>query len=599
MTFLSKYLSHLAGDKDSKNPANSPEANNQKPTNLGIQFDRLVANARSHSDWNSKDEVYCKIRDNFDFAFYVARYPDIAEIGNVDPVKHYIDHGAEEGRDPSAGFNTALYRQRYAEIIPADQNPFYHWLTIGQSEGSLVNEFSEFSEMCELLDRPEIEVEGLLSDKRADLVDRLMFGELGAMVKKAAELEPTINLSWPSAIAPAPAIQPFYSDHIVKKVAAIHKLQKQVEFRPANAVVVVPDRGNSDAALISGSLILALCQIYGDQNVVVVATEEGTEDAFNRIGSQARLADFYSSTSSVPQEHKPDLLLEFLRSMAPDVIFNVNSDTMWEVIKIYGKIVSEHSEIYGYFLPEEQNVYGYDPCHTMQKFYSHFEDLTGSITPSKSLELKLKQVYQLPDNLLPKLKTLLMPFVTEPEVVPEPERSGTKRPVVFCSGNTNRSGDVRAIAQIADKLPKYDFWVYGHNGESDVSSSGFENRSNVSFKGRYDTVDDLPLDKCEAWLNTTFSGDVSLELIEIAGRAVPIVSSTLGIAIDEETSDLSWFIGDADNIDDYVSALKEVLSDPDSARRKAHTLRNRLIETRSFEKFRNNIKELLESRCAS
>lgn len=64
----------------------------------------------------------------FDAAWYLRRYPDIAAAG-VNPLQHFIAHGATEGRDPNPGFSLSGYA--YANQL-APQEALMHWLN--QSE---------------------------------------------------------------------------------------------------------------------------------------------------------------------------------------------------------------------------------------------------------------------------------------------------------------------------------------------------------------------------------------------------------------------------------------------------------------------------------
>ncbi len=61
----------------------------------------------------------------FDAAFYLARYPDVAAAG-VDPFEHYLLYGFREGRDPSASFDTRYYIDRYLDGV-ASENPLIHY----------------------------------------------------------------------------------------------------------------------------------------------------------------------------------------------------------------------------------------------------------------------------------------------------------------------------------------------------------------------------------------------------------------------------------------------------------------------------------------
>ena len=61
----------------------------------------------------------------FDAAFYLAEYPDVAAAG-VDPFEHYLLYGYREGRNPSAGFDTRFYLHRYLDG-DLGLNPLVHY----------------------------------------------------------------------------------------------------------------------------------------------------------------------------------------------------------------------------------------------------------------------------------------------------------------------------------------------------------------------------------------------------------------------------------------------------------------------------------------
>lgn len=51
----------------------------------------------------------------FDAEWYLAQYPDVASVG-VDPISHYLKHGANEGRNPGPAFDTLAYRRAHPNI---------------------------------------------------------------------------------------------------------------------------------------------------------------------------------------------------------------------------------------------------------------------------------------------------------------------------------------------------------------------------------------------------------------------------------------------------------------------------------------------------
>jgi len=82
----------------------------------------------------SADEVLQVISTAVDGAFYRAINPDLDAAG-VDPIRHYMQSGWREGRDPAPWFSTAAYMKAYPEVAKAGWNPLHHYLSLGRREG--------------------------------------------------------------------------------------------------------------------------------------------------------------------------------------------------------------------------------------------------------------------------------------------------------------------------------------------------------------------------------------------------------------------------------------------------------------------------------
>ena len=74
------------------------------------------------------------IAPHVDAAFYLGKYPDVAEAG-IDPVQHYCVSGWREGRDPSPAFSTGFYLSSNPDVAEAGINPLWHYVVAGQAEG--------------------------------------------------------------------------------------------------------------------------------------------------------------------------------------------------------------------------------------------------------------------------------------------------------------------------------------------------------------------------------------------------------------------------------------------------------------------------------
>lgn len=94
---------------------------------------RLRMKSRLTADIESQVDLI-KSSYLFDSAWYLQEYQDVAKLG-MDPVLHFLLHGAKEGRDPSPFFNTEWYLKSYLDVAEAGVNPLVHYLEAGKKEG--------------------------------------------------------------------------------------------------------------------------------------------------------------------------------------------------------------------------------------------------------------------------------------------------------------------------------------------------------------------------------------------------------------------------------------------------------------------------------
>ena len=63
----------------------------------------------------------------FDAKWYLQKYPDVAAAG-VDPLSHYMNDGAREGRKASTRFDARWYVGAYPDAADSDMNPLLHYI---------------------------------------------------------------------------------------------------------------------------------------------------------------------------------------------------------------------------------------------------------------------------------------------------------------------------------------------------------------------------------------------------------------------------------------------------------------------------------------
>ena len=72
----------------------------------------------------------------FDRDYYLRVNPDVAKL-RIDPIRHYLMHGAAEGRNPSADFNTRDYIRSHPELLTDSSglNPLIHLISARGANG--------------------------------------------------------------------------------------------------------------------------------------------------------------------------------------------------------------------------------------------------------------------------------------------------------------------------------------------------------------------------------------------------------------------------------------------------------------------------------
>jgi hypothetical protein len=125
---------------ESPGEAASEESSDEEPP-LDIEApEALLSNLRKESEKllgkkKSLKKLKAEIAQSglFSNDFYRSSYPDIVDSG-LDPLDHFLLHGAAEGRNPSQDFHTLFYLQANPDVAEAGINPLLHFIQFGKAE---------------------------------------------------------------------------------------------------------------------------------------------------------------------------------------------------------------------------------------------------------------------------------------------------------------------------------------------------------------------------------------------------------------------------------------------------------------------------------
>jgi glycosyltransferase involved in cell wall biosynthesis len=213
-------------------------------------------------------------------------------------------------------------------------------------------------------------------------------------------------------------------------------------------------------------------------------------------------------------------------------------------------------------------------------FYRYYDLVEGVVTDSDYLADWLRSRHQLAGAAAERVHVLRAPVDPEIAVVNPPEPDPSRRPQVFWAGRWDRQKRVDIVLEIARRMPDLDFRMWGETVLF-RPQMGPQIPDNVRLEGRYAHISELDLSDADLWLYTSGWDGVPGQLLEVAMTGVPIVGSLVGGTGEVLGDEDSWPVSEIEDPEAYAKAIRDVLADPDEARRRSRALRERLIEERT------------------
>ncbi len=544
----------------------------------GPIFAQRIDRARQRQGHAPNKQVYDTVKQSFDHAFYLSRYPDILGQEEIDPVAHYLRAGAEEGRDPSPYFSTRTYQQQTPTLAKSGENPFYHWLTKGRQACPVSPVLPEFDTISRLTGHSPEQAFDLWKSRYDDLRTRFEGGALGEQVTIAAHVEPLVEGGWPAALQVK--VPPFHTVDPMRRIASLWRLQSAVGHRRARFVLCVNRARFGSAPRVEGHLARVLAETFGADQVIVVSTDKAGEMPDGKFPAGVRHVDFASLVSEGQADGRQRVLAEFLRSLHPDAVVNINSRLLWDTMTPYGSALAAAMDVHAVLLCNERNEAGHWTGYALRRFYRHFDQLTSVLTDSVALSQELRDRYLLTGDQAQKLRVLPAPVDTTIPIASAPDTVPERRPQIFWAGRLDPQKRVDLLFAIASAMPDCDFRMWG-----DVVMGSTEalppQPANVIRKPAYARFSDLPVHEADLFLYTSAWDGVPTILLEIAMTGLPLIGSDVGGTGEILRTGMSRPISQDATPQVWVTAIRDVLMDGQTARADALRLRNLLLIERS------------------
>ena len=125
---VSKHIGLLSDVSDTLERKNEDDTQERRTLTNSLDFAAPVGKAPEIEPFPGSPDVL------FDVDWYVSQNLDVAKAG-VDPLQHYLELGAKEGRSPHPLFDPKFYLKTYPDAAIDGRNPLHHYLTEGWKKG--------------------------------------------------------------------------------------------------------------------------------------------------------------------------------------------------------------------------------------------------------------------------------------------------------------------------------------------------------------------------------------------------------------------------------------------------------------------------------
>ena len=575
-----------------RRPLTVPEVT-REPTNLGPAMDALVTESRRRQEPLGLERDYDLLRDHFDHLNFLLESQSAGFLPAGDPIRQFLRQGAEAIASPDYNFSMLNYLERYPEKRGGpERSPYLEWIKRGRDAREIADPAFGIESMARVLGlEPEDVVRELVST-REDVMQRLRTGELGRMFAQAAEIEPLVGATWPETARTR--LLPLGGRFVVQQAATVQACQQEAGYRRARLVIVTDRPRFGVGRTVVSDLARGMVGAIAADDVVVVYTELAPPlaEAPPPLPPGVRQVDFATRAAGMPEDHRHQALTSLLRSFGADAIVNVGSGELYRATTPYGRALAISERLFYFFGGFTQKPAGNWESWSLRWFYAGLGIATGFITDSDDVRDSLTEMYQLGDVDRARIHVLRAP--ADPDIAPVSPASppGTsRRPVVHWAGRPERRSRMDVAREVARRMPDVDFRFHITGGMSVLSAADLP--ANVRMEQRPGRVTDADLSDADAWLYTWAWEGASTLLLDLAMTEIPIVAGAAA-GVGEIVSEAdAWLVAGGQDPAAYELALRQLLADPGSARRRASVLRERVSRERRLNVYRESAASLL------
>jgi glycosyltransferase involved in cell wall biosynthesis len=568
----------------------------------------------------------------FDSGFYAYHNND---IGEHDPLDHYLTQGWRAGRAPSFEFDGARYLDDHPDVRAAGLNPLIHYVLHGKNEGRRI-----FSPRKAIEETGLFDVEFYLAQKPnlAGSDPLWHYAEKGWRdgLSPSDEFDGPWYLNEHSDVRDA-GINPLI--HYVSTGAAegrivsqrIHKLAKQFisnasHFEPQietdtelrrverlplakgiaasgllfawdkllssvkksyDFIIFTPWLVRGGADLVVSNAARSVIERYGARSVLVVVADYDRLDSIDWLPAYADVLVLSDFGPELGKEERTEVVKMLIFSLAPGNVLNVNSFACWEVFRKWGKALGQTCDLYAALFCSDFSEDGIPGGYADTHFRACLPVLTKVYIDNETFLEQLAKKHDLPQSQREKLTFLPQPISPAIRRSTFVNEFSSQRMPVMWAGRFCRQKNINLLLEIIRNMPDVQFDIYGDGEE--VWKLKLEDAerlsSNISLKGSFTGIDALPTNQYTAFLYTSLWDGMPTTLINLATLRIPIVASAVGGVRELVNDETGWPIDDYDNPEPYERAISEIASNPQATSSRVNSMYKHVQARHSWESY--------------
>lgn len=155
----------------------------------------------------------------------------------------------------------------------------------------------------------------------------------------------------------------------------------------------------------------------------------------------------------------------------------------------------------------------------------------------------------------------------------------------------------RLAERLAQQWPELVLEVYGQPVRWGLDPAEFDGVPNIVYRGGFDSIDELPVSGCDAFVYTSLYDGIPNVLLEMMALGLPVIAPDVGgipeIVVDGTTGLLVRSVGSDDEmVEHYVEAVRRLYDDPDAAAAMTRAARELVDSRHGVQAFRHRVAEV-------